>query len=246
MIGIMTAMREELQALLDQLENTESFVKGQRRYYQGNLFGNPVVLVFSRWGKVAAATTATQLINDFEITELIFSGVAGSVNKELNIGDIVVGTELYQYDVNASPLFKQFEVPLLGKAYFKTNSENQQKLYSAAESFTDDFNSKISEKEATNFGIENPKVVKGAIASGDQFITNESQINFINSKLQSVVCVEMEGAAVAQVCYEYQIPFSIIRIISDCANDNAHIDFQQFSTEIAGKYALYILKNYFS
>ncbi|NNC69812.1 MAG: 5'-methylthioadenosine/adenosylhomocysteine nucleosidase, partial [Flavobacteriaceae bacterium] len=192
------------------------------------------------------ATTATQLINDFDINELIFSGVAGSVRKEVNIGDIVIGTELFQHDVDASPLFPQFEIPLLGQRYFKTDIEIQQKLYRASENFLNDYDSNISKKEATNFGVKNPKVILGAIASGDQFITHQSQINFINSKLPSVVCVEMEGAAVAQVCYEYQISFSIIRVISDCANDNAHIDFQQFSTEIAGKYAYYILKNYFS
>lgn len=239
-------MREELQALVDHLENPETFIKGKRRYYQGILFSKEVVLVFSRWGKVAAATTATQLINDFDISELVFSGVAGSISETINIGDVVVGNKLFQYDVNASPLYQQFEIPLLGKSFFETDFKNRNKLFLAGSMFLDNFHVSISQKEATNFGIENPKVIQGDIASGDQFITGKSQINFINSRLPSVICVEMEGAAVAQVCYEYQIPFSIIRVISDNANDNAHIDFEKFADQIAGNYALNILKNYFS
>ena len=245
MIGILTAMREELQALLDQLDNKRSYVLGKRRYYQGELYGEQVVLVFSRWGKVAAATTATQLINDFEIGEMIFSGVAGSVKEDLHIGDIVIGTQLYQHDVNAAPLYPQFELPLLDKSYFQTDPDRMKKLVRASENFLTSFYQVISKKEATKYGISNPKVRCGAIASGDQFINERSQLNFINSTLPSVVCVEMEGAAVAQVCYEYEIPYSVIRIISDRADDNADVDFMHFSREIAGNYALHILKNYF-
>jgi adenosylhomocysteine nucleosidase len=90
----------------------------------------------------------------------------------------------------------------------------------------------------------NPKVVIGDIASGDQFISKASQVQFITTHLESVVCAEMEGAAVAQVCYEYEVPFSIIRIISDKANSEAPIDFPLFVTQIASKYAFEIFKNY--
>ncbi|MDJ0646100.1 MAG: 5'-methylthioadenosine/adenosylhomocysteine nucleosidase [Flavobacteriaceae bacterium] len=246
MIAIMSAMREELQTLVEHLENPTTTVKGKRRYHLGTLFGKNVVLVFSRWGKVAAATTATQLINDFELSEFLFSGVAGSVTDHLNIGDIVIGDKLYQYDINATPLYKPFEIPLLDKTYFETDLLRQRELLNAGTLFLNDFNTIISKEEATNFGIANPKVVRGGIASGDQFINSNSQINFIHSNLPSVVCVEMEGAAVAQVCYEYGVPFSIIRIVSDKANDNAHIDFEKFAAQIAGKYTLEILKNYLS
>ncbi|MGI9526005.1 MAG: 5'-methylthioadenosine/adenosylhomocysteine nucleosidase [Weeksellaceae bacterium] len=245
MIGIMSAMQEEIQALLNELQNIESYTKGKRKYYTGNLFGRDVVLVFSRWGKVASATTATQLINDFDLDELIFTGVAGAISSSLNIGDIVIGKQMVQYDMDASPLFGSFEIPLLGKTFFETDIQNCEKLLEASNTFLNHYSNVISEDQALKLNIFNPKSVVGDIASADQFVNQKSQVDFIKNYLPSVLCVEMEGAAVAQVCYEYEVPFSIMRIISDNANDNAHVDFPYFAKEIASKYALEVLKNYF-
>ena len=244
MIGIMSAMQEEIQALLNHLEHTEQYTKGKRTYYKGTLFGKETVLVFSRWGKVASATTATQLINDFDVNELIFTGVAGGIHPAMNIGDIVIGKQLVQHDMNASPLYDLFEIPLLHKTFFDTHPEKREQLTNACQQFIDTYTNVISEKEARNLDIMNPKVVIGDIASGDQFISKASQVQFITTHLESVVCTEMEGAAVAQVCYEYEVPFSIIRIISDKANSEAPIDFPLFVTQIASKYAFEIFKNY--
>ena len=125
MIGIISAMPEEIQTLLVNLKNKTTSTKGMRTYYQGLLFEKPVVLVFSRWGKVAAATTTTQLINDFDVEEIIFTGVAGSIKKNIPIGDIIIGNKLYQHDMNASPLVEPYEIPLLKKRYFmQTYSRN--------------------------------------------------------------------------------------------------------------------------
>lgn len=242
----MSAMQEEIQALLHQLENRKSYTKGQRDYYTGTLFGKDTVLVFSRWGKVASATTATQLINDFDLDELIFTGVAGAIATHLNVGDIVIGEKLVQHDMNAFPLYNNFEIPLLNKTYFDTNSTNRDQLAVASQSFLEGYSNVISTSEAQELGISTPKIYVGDIASGDQFISQESQIAYITSHLQTVLCAEMEGAAVAQVCYEYEIPFSIIRIISDKADGDAHIDFPRFTKNIASKYALAILANYFN
>lgn len=244
MIGIISAMREEIQALIDKLENVETTTKGMRTYYKGLLFGKKVVLVFSRWGKVASATTATQLINDYDLEEIIFTGVAGAIQPELNIGDIIIGNRLFQYDVDASPFFEKFAIPILDKKYFKTNAQNRDKLVRASQTFIDNYSLTISDDEATNFGIKHPKVVVGNIASGDQFINTRSRVDELKSALPNVDCIEMEGAAVAQVCYEYNVAFSIIRIISDKAHDNAHIEFQKFAKSIATKYALGIFKTY--
>ena len=244
MIGIISAMPEEMDALLNELKNSSVQEKGMRTYYIGALFGTDVVLVFSRWGKVAAAATSTQLINDFNPTEIIFTGVAGGITKTINIGDIVIGNELYQHDLDAQPFYKQFEVPILKKLSFKT--VNNTELISAAEKFLDNYHLFIEPPIAKEFDISNPKTIYGDIASGDQFISNLEKINELNKLLPTVTCVEMEGASVAQVCYEYDVPFSIIRIISDKANDNAHIDFAKFMKDIASKYALGILKNYFA
>lgn len=244
MIGIISAMREEVQALLNVLQNVSTTEKGMRTYYSGTLFKKKVVIVFSRWGKVASASTTTQLINDFDIDEIIFTGVAGAIHNSLNFGDVVIGRRLYQHDMDASPLYERFEIPILNKKYLVTNTTD--KLINATQSFLKNYNHFIKKADAIQFDIDKPKVVIGDIASGDQFISSIEKINKLNELIHSAVCVEMEGASVAQVCYEYQIPFSIIRIISDKANDNATIDFPKFANSIASCYALGILKNYFA
>ncbi len=244
MIGIISAMQEEIQALLHQLQNVSTTVKGMRTYYTGTLYNKKVTLVFSRWGKVASAATTTQLINDFDVNEIIFTGVAGGIIEELNIGDVVIGKNLYQHDLNASPFYEKLEIPILKKKYLETTNANQ--LLEATTHFIKNYNNYISTKDAQNFNITKPKVIIGDIASGDQFISSVKKIKKLNKLIPTATCVEMEGAAVAQVCYEYNVPFSIIRIISDKANDNATIDFSKFSHKIASYYALGILKNYFA
>lgn len=242
MIGIISAMQEEMQALLNELKNTKTTTKGMRDYYTGTLYDKEVVLVFSRWGKVASAATTTQLINDFNPSEIIFTGVAGGITDQLNIGDVVIGKHLYQHDLDAQPFYKQFEVPILKKLYFKT--QNTDKLLNATELFIDQYSLFVKKEDAQNFNINKPSVILGDIASGDQFISSIEKIKELNKALPSLTCVEMEGASVAQVCFEYDVPFSIIRIISDKANDNAHINFAKFMHVIASHYALGILKNY--
>lgn len=244
MIGIISAMQEEIQALLNELKNTSISEKGMRRYYQGTLFNKEVVLVFSRWGKVASAVTTTQLINDFNVSEIIFTGVAGGIQDELNIGDVVIGKNLYQHDLNASPFYEKLEIPILKKKFLVT--ANPEKLQNATNIFINTYHNYIQKSDAKLFNIIEPKVIFGDIASGDQFISSLKKIKKLNKLIPSATCVEMEGASVAQVCFEYQMPFSIIRIISDKANDNANIDFSKFANSIASNYALGILKNYFA
>ncbi|WP_456376216.1 5'-methylthioadenosine/adenosylhomocysteine nucleosidase [Lutibacter sp.] len=244
MIGIISAMQEEIQALLNQLQNVATTKKGMRTYYKGTLFNKNVVLVFSRWGKVASAATTTQLINDFNVDEIIFTGVAGAITTNLNIGDVVIGKKLYQHDMDASPLFDQFEIPILNKKFIET--KNSTALINATKLFLNTFSNYINIAKAEEFNILNPKIIHGDIASGDQFISSIEKIKQLNANLPTAVCVEMEGAAVAQICYEYSVPFSIIRIISDNANNNATIDFPKFANSIASNYALGILKNYFA
>jgi len=243
-IGIISAMPEEIEALHNLLKIEKKVVKGMRTYYQGKLFNKKVVLVFSRWGKVASATTATQLINDFDVEEIIFTGVAGGVQPDVFVGDIVIGKDLYQHDMDGSPLVKAFEVPLLGKSAFSTHLEKRNQLTQASDQFLQNKNEFLSKEQFINFEIKRPKIHVGDIASGDQFISSSEQSLRILSNLPTVKCVEMEGAAVAQVCYEYKVPFSIIRTISDNANHHAHIDFPKFAKEIASKYALGILRYY--
>ena len=114
-IALMSAMPEEIDMLLPELgPEVETVNRGQRTYYLGNLAGHEVVAVFSRWGKVAAAATVTNLITEFGASALLFSGVAGALSPGLKVGDIIVGEEFLQYDLDARPLVPQFEAPLLG------------------------------------------------------------------------------------------------------------------------------------
>jgi len=245
-VGIISAMQEEMQTLIENLQESVISTKGMRTYYSGKLFNTNVVLVFSRWGKVAATTTITQLINDHDIDEIIFTGVAGAISNDLNIGDIIIGKHLYQHDLDASPLFRKFEVPILNKLYFETSSTHRKQLYKATQIFLNSYSHLIDTEKAQSFQIKTPKVIISDIASGDQFISDTDAVSKLVTELPTVSCVEMEGAAIAQVCYEYGIPFSVIRIISDKANDNAHIDFPKFAKEIASHYALGILEEYFN
>jgi len=120
----MAAMQEEIDRLLRELPAGSEVVNdGRRTYHSGHLWGTPVVIVFSRWGKVAAATTATDLISDFCVTEILFTGVAGAAQPGLKVGDIVVGARLWQHDMDARPLFPRHEIPLLGRSSFASDEK---------------------------------------------------------------------------------------------------------------------------
>jgi adenosylhomocysteine nucleosidase len=244
-IGIMSAMPEEITGVVDLLCERKEVIKGMRTYYTGNINTVPTVVVFSRWGKVAAATTVANLILNFNISELIFTGVAGAISDNLNIGDIVIGNRLIQHDLDARPFLARFEIPLLGMTYVscpELQLRNAQKAISELIS-RKHLHTILSGDELNKFGIIHPKVVVGEIASGDQFFSRNTDKKRLQKILPDTVCVEMEGAAVAQVCYEYGIPFTIIRTISDTAGDDAHIDFQAFINQIASKYSVEIVRN---
>ncbi len=242
-IGIMSAMIEEIESLLKEIKIGRVSDSGARKYYEGTLWNIDVVLVFSRWGKVASSSTVTNLIINHKVDTVIFSGVAGAIDDSLNIGDIVIGNNLYQHDMDSRPLFKQFEIPLINKTAFSTDSNIRKKLETAAQNFVESnlFNT-INKDE---FNISVPKVMIGDIASGDKFVADANDALRIKNLLPSILCVEMEGAAVAQVCYEYMIPFAIIRTISDTADHDANINFTAFISKVASKYTREIIHHYF-
>jgi len=234
-------MPEELNALLEIMQVENEFVLGNKTFFKGKLYNREVVLVFSKWGKVAAATTTVQLINTFQPDEIIFSGVAGGLQKDLNIGDVILATKLYQYDMDATPLYPSLEIPLLNKSFF--SPENNLKLLAAIDEFLMNYELYF-QSDAPRFNIKQPKLYQGTIVTGDQFVHTQAQQNMILKKLPDALCAEMEGGAVAQVCYEYKIPFQVLRIISDKADQSAVVDFPDFVGHIAGLYTKYILKNY--
>jgi adenosylhomocysteine nucleosidase len=243
-IGILGAMPEEINGIVLLLKDKQEIVKGMRTYYLGTINGVEVVVVFSRWGKVASATTVTHLIVEFGITQLYFTGVAGSVSLDLAIGDIVVASSLVQHDMDARPIMKQFEIPLLGKTELYPPKELLEKSFFEIKKLE---NSKellrlISIEQQEIFSISNPKVFLGKIASGDKFFANNNEKESLLKVLPDVLCVEMEGAAVAQVCFEYNIPFVIIRTISDTANESSPIDFNEFVNQVASKFGVAIIQ----
>jgi adenosylhomocysteine nucleosidase len=244
-IGIMGAMPEEVNGIIHLLTDREEVRLGMRTYYTGQLNGTPTVVVFSRWGKVAAATTVSTLILHFNVSEIIFTGVAGAIDSGLNVGDIVVGKRLIQHDLDGRPLMKQFEIPLLGVQYLEAEPEALDRAVKAVHALLDGNHlfSTIGKKELQTFGIVKPKVVVGDIASGDRFFASSKAKEDLLQKLPGVLCVEMEGAAVAQVCYEYGVSFTVLRTISDTADEQSHIDFPAFIEKISNKYSVEIVKN---
>jgi len=247
-IGIMGAMPEEINGVIALLSNCKTYSIGKRTYFSGQINGIDTVVVFSRWGKVAAATTVTTLIQEFKITDLLFTGVAGAISSDLKIGDIVLGSRFVQHDMDARPLMEQYEIPLLSKSYFESSDTHLLKASKAIEIVinNDSLHKVVSKVDLMEFCISKPKLFIGDIASGDQFFSSDKQKQYLKSQLPNVLCVEMEGAAVAQVCFEYDIPFSIIRAISDTADNHSHIDFQSFINKVSSKYSTEIIKNIYN
>jgi adenosylhomocysteine nucleosidase len=187
--------------------------------------------------------TATTLVEKFGVTHILFTGVAGAGDKTVQVGDIVVAEALVQHDMDASPLFPRFEVPLTGLTHFQPDLQLSMRLSRAAHDFLEqDLASAISEGERREFRLLQPRVHRGLVASGDQFMSDRQRLNALNEALPGLVAVEMEGAAVAQVCYELGVPCAVIRTISDNANENAATDFMRFVTSVAAQYAFHITR----
>lgn len=242
-LGIISALHEEQAGLVEAMEGPATLIHGKREYFLGQLWEIDAVCVLSRIGKVAAAMTATTLVEKFGVTHILFTGVAGGGDKSIDVGDIVVAESLVQHDMDASPLFPRFEVPLTGQTHFLPDQALSMRVSSAAHAFLEqDFQDMIGPDERRQFGLAQPRVHRGLIASGDQFINDRERIALLNGALPGLVAVEMEGAAVAQVCQELNVPFAVIRAISDNANENAAHDFMHFVKAVAAQYAFQITR----
>jgi adenosylhomocysteine nucleosidase len=233
----MGAIPQEVDLIRSDMNITEEVTLGGRTFYVGELHGCDVVLVFSRIGKVAASSVTTTLINLFKIDFLLFTGVAGAVHPDLNIGDIVIGEVLYQHDMDGRPLFPKFHIPLTEKDSFLSHENDLSCAERCIVDFFQEIEKHIDQKALAEFSIVAPKGIRGTIATGDQFISNPLDHEDMIFKEEGAHAVEMEGAAVAQICHEYNIPFLIIRTISDNANHSAAIDFQKFITSISNRFS---------
>jgi adenosylhomocysteine nucleosidase len=244
-LGIISALADEQQGLVEAMESPYKLVHGMREYVVGRLWEIDSVCVLSRIGKVAAAMTATTLVEKFEVTHILFTGVAGAGDKNINVGDIVVAESLVQHDMDASPLFPRFEVPLTGQTHFVADHWLGQRLAAAAHDFLEtEFTKAVDETERATFRLVQPRVHRGLIASGDQFVNDKNRLAGLNQELSGLLAVEMEGAAVAQACYELGVPFGVIRTISDNANENAATDFMRFVKSVAAQYAFHVVRRF--
>lgn len=210
-IGIIGAMNEEVVELKAVMENIQSESVGNLEFFKGTLLGKDVVLVEGGIGKVNAAICATLMINHFEVEKVLFTGVAGGTNPDINIGDIVVGTEQIEHDFNCTAFgYKLGQIPRMDTYIFKSDEELVNLAYGVA---------------VEKFGKE--KVRKGCIVSGDEFVASIEKIEWLRETFNAD-CTEMEGAAVAHVCHIFKMPFLIIRAISDKANHDAKVDYPEF------------------
>lgn len=235
-IGILGAMLEEVSGIIESLDRPQKYELGNREFWEGRWRNVDIVVAFSRWGKVASATTTAFLIERFKVDQILFIGVAGAADERLRLADIVVADSLLQHDMDASaiPAFQRFEIPLLGRIQFETSPSLLKLARRAAQAYVDaDFQADISAEDRAMFSITEPEVTVGLIASGDRFISDSADVKGLRELLPELLCVEMEGAAVAQVCYEMSIPVAVIRIISDRADQHAPIDFPRFTASVA-------------
>lgn len=223
-IGLIAAMDEELDILLKdaQVEKKES--KAQMNFIIGKLYNKDVVIVRCGIGKVNSAICTQILVDDYNVSKIINVGIAGGIGENVMPGDVVISNNLVQHDVDAVAFgYKLGEIPRLDTYSFTCDEELVKVAAEACKQ------------------IEDHKHHIGRIATGDQFIASHDKINHIIDNFSAIAC-EMEGGSIAQVAYLNNVPFIVIRSISDNANSGAHMDYEKFQ-DIAIKNSSTIIKN---
>ena len=214
MVGIIGAMEEEVRELIEDMTECEMQEKASMKFYKGQLYGKEAVVVQSGIGKVNAGICTQILIDFYQVDQLINTGVAGSLDAEINIGDIVVSTDAVEHDMDVSALGDPVgQVPRMDVFAFPADKELVRKAVEANKKANSDI-----------------RTFTGRVASGDQFISDKAKKEWLIEQF-SASCTEMEGAAIAQAAYLNGIPFLIIRAISDKADDSAGMDYAAFEAQ---------------
>ncbi|AVO49528.1 5'-methylthioadenosine/adenosylhomocysteine nucleosidase [Melaminivora suipulveris] len=233
-IAILSALPEEQGGLVQALEAPERIEHACRSFWRGRLYGHDLVLALSGIGKVAAASTAATLAERFGVRRMLFTGVAGGVGQGVRIGDTVVASEYLQHDMDASPIFPRWEVPGHGTRLACDRQLTAILSEAANRALTTTEGSFSPESAAAPAA----RMHCGLMASGDRFVSTAAESQRLRGELlaagHDVLAVEMEGAAVAQVCRDHGLPFAAVRTISDRADDSAHVDFPHFIRHVAG------------
>ncbi len=207
-VAILSAMREEITPFLSKYPHYTQKEVGGNTYYLVNAEGYELVLAYSKIGKVHAALSASVMILHFGVEKLIFSGVAGGLNPSLRVGDLIIANKLCQYDVDITA----FGHPL---GFIPESS-----VYIQADSALNT----LAQEVAKERGI---KLQEGIIASGDSFVASAKKKQWLIENF-GADAVEMEGASVANVCHLLKVPFCILRSISDSADGEADVSFDEF------------------
>ena len=223
-LGIIGAMSEELEILLKEMEVETKNTKANMTFYKGKLWNQNVVAVVCGIGKVNAAICSQILISEYNVTKVINVGVAGGVKKDIYPGNVVIANNLVQYDMDTTAFGDAMgQIPRLDTFDFKCDL----KLVKLAQNACNE-NSEI--KSST-----------GRIVTGDLFVASVEKVQWLEKEFDASAC-EMEGGAIAHTCYLNNVPFVVIRSISDNANNGAHMDFAEFTT-IGVKNSTAILKS---
>ena len=214
MIGIIGAMEEEVRELIADMTDCQMQEKASMKFYKGVLYGKDAVVVQSGIGKVNAGICTQILADIYQVDQVINTGVAGSLDAEINIGDIVVSTDAVQHDMDVSALGDPVgQVPRMDVFAFPADENLVEKAVAANEKANPDI-----------------RTFTGRVASGDQFISGKEVKERIVENF-GAKCAEMEGAAIAQGAYLNQIPCVIIRAISDKADGSAQVDYPTFEKQ---------------
>ena len=228
-IGILGAMPEEIGEAIEDLNEAVKSEYGDLTIYSGKWKGNPALdeitiylsIAWSGWGKVSSSRASTRLISSIyknkKIDMIIFTGVAGAIDPNLNQWDVILPNKLIQHDMNATPIFNKYVIPALHKKYMEPKKELHNRILQI-----------LKNLKIVNQGWPFKKILQGIIATGDQFISDKNSLKKLRESINGVLAVEMEGAAVAQVGEQENIPWVIIRVISDGADVNASEKFHQF------------------
>jgi len=224
-IGILCAMREELEPILEKVEIKEVIEYGRNKFYKAKFNNMDLILAYSKIGKVNSATTATIMIEKFGAQKLLFSGVAGAVDEDLKIGDLVIADKTCQHDVDLTVFgYEPGYIPE-SKVYFECDKN----LNLIAKRVADKMNVRLKE---------------GIIASGDQFVHSKERKEWIK-KTFNAIAIEMEGGAVGCVAWTLSVPFFMLRAISDTAEEGAGVDFDEFleeSSKVSAEFLIKMLK----
>lgn len=214
-IAIIGAMEEEVAILREKIANRTETTVANCSFYSGTLDGANVVLLKSGIGKVNAAMSTTILLERFAPDVVINTGSAGGFAPSLNVGDIVISTEVVHHDV---------DVTAFGYAYGQV--PGMPARYAADERL-------VQAAETSAAHIRDIQVAKGLIATGDSFMHDPARVDFVRTQFPDLYAVEMEAAAIAQVCHQFGVPFVVIRALSDIAGKESNVSFEQFLQKAA-------------